>query len=114
MAAWKLAPALATGNCCVLKPAELTPLSALYLGKLIKVSFECFGRVRVSEKRRYRGKCQSNWPSTVLQSLFQRAMHHAVPFQEAGFPPGVVNIVPGLGSSAGHAIAMHDDVDKVH
>ena len=31
MAAWKLAPALATGNTCVLKPAETTPLSALLL-----------------------------------------------------------------------------------
>lgn len=36
MAAWKLAPALATGNCCILKPAEITPLTALELGKLIK------------------------------------------------------------------------------
>jgi len=35
MAAWKLAPALATGNCCVLKPAEQTPLTALRLGQLI-------------------------------------------------------------------------------
>jgi len=31
MAAWKLAPALAAGNTCVLKPAETTPLSALFL-----------------------------------------------------------------------------------
>ncbi|QLE00712.1 aldehyde dehydrogenase family protein [Galbibacter sp. BG1] len=35
IAIWKLAPALACGNCCVLKPAEQTPLTALYLGKLI-------------------------------------------------------------------------------
>src|ERR1043166_6208006 len=35
MAAWKLGPALATGNCVVLKPAEQTPLSALRLTELI-------------------------------------------------------------------------------
>jgi phenylacetaldehyde dehydrogenase len=35
MAAWKLGPALATGNCVVLKPAEQTPLTALRLGELL-------------------------------------------------------------------------------
>jgi aldehyde dehydrogenase len=35
MAAWKLAPALATGNCVVLKPAESTPISLLILAELI-------------------------------------------------------------------------------
>ncbi len=34
MAAWKLGPALACGNCLILKPAEQTPLSALYIGEL--------------------------------------------------------------------------------
>jgi aldehyde dehydrogenase (NAD+) len=34
MAAWKLAPALATGNTCVLKPAETTPLTALLLAQV--------------------------------------------------------------------------------
>ncbi|ASS74242.1 betaine-aldehyde dehydrogenase [Tumebacillus algifaecis] len=68
MAAWKLGAALATGCTVVLKPAEQTPLSALYLAKLI---------------------------------------------QEAGFPPGVVNIVPGFGETAGKALATHTDVDKV-
>ena len=34
MAAWKLAPALATGNVCVLKPAETTPLTALLLAQV--------------------------------------------------------------------------------
>jgi phenylacetaldehyde dehydrogenase len=68
MAAWKLAPALATGCTIVLKPAEQTPLTALRLGELI---------------------------------------------QEAGFPDGVVNIVPGYGETAGAALAAHPDVDKV-
>jgi aldehyde dehydrogenase (NAD+) len=36
MAAWKLAPALATGNTCVLKPAETTPLSALLLAETLQ------------------------------------------------------------------------------
>jgi betaine-aldehyde dehydrogenase len=35
MAAWKLAPGLAAGNCCILKPAETTPLSAIRLFELI-------------------------------------------------------------------------------
>ncbi|KAF7529003.1 hypothetical protein G7054_g9957 [Neopestalotiopsis clavispora] len=68
MVGWKLAPALAAGNTAVLKPAELTPLSALYVGKLI---------------------------------------------QEAGFPPGVVNIVTGLGVEAGAALASHPGVSKI-
>ena len=68
MAAWKLGPALATGCCVVLKPAEQTPLTALRLGELI---------------------------------------------QEAGFPDGVVNIVPGYGETAGAALAAHLDVDKI-
>jgi aldehyde dehydrogenase (NAD+) len=68
MQAWKLAPALATGNTIVMKPAEQTPLSALRLGELIL---------------------------------------------EAGFPEGVVNLLPGFGSTAGAAIARHMDVDKV-
>lgn len=68
MQAWKLAPALATGNTVVLKPAEQTPLSALRVGELIL---------------------------------------------EAGFPEGVVNLLPGFGPTAGAAIARHMDVDKV-
>jgi aldehyde dehydrogenase (NAD+) len=68
MQAWKLAPALATGNTVVMKPAEQTPLTALRVGELIL---------------------------------------------EAGFPPGVVNLLPGYGPTAGAAIARHMDVDKV-
>lgn len=36
MQAWKLGPALATGNVVVMKVAEQTPLSALYIANLIK------------------------------------------------------------------------------
>jgi aldehyde dehydrogenase (NAD+) len=36
MAAWKLAPALACGNTCVLKPAETTPLTALRLAEIVQ------------------------------------------------------------------------------
>ncbi|XP_030650235.1 retinal dehydrogenase 2 isoform X1 [Chanos chanos] len=68
MMAWKLGPALSCGNTVVLKPAEQTPLTSLYVGALIK---------------------------------------------EAGFPPGVVNILPGYGPTAGAAIASHMGIDKV-
>uniref|UniRef100_A0A8C6UCY0 aldehyde dehydrogenase (NAD(+)) n=1 Tax=Neogobius melanostomus TaxID=47308 RepID=A0A8C6UCY0_9GOBI len=68
MQAWKLGPALATGNTVVMKVAEQTPLTALFVANLIK---------------------------------------------EVGFPEGVVNILPGMGPSAGAAIARHMDVDKV-
>jgi acyl-CoA reductase-like NAD-dependent aldehyde dehydrogenase len=33
--------------------------------------------------------------------------------QEAGFPDGVVNVVPGYGESAGRALVAHPDVDKI-
>ena len=68
MAAWKLAPAIAGGCTCVLKPAEQTPITALEL---------------------------ANW------------------FEEAGLPPGVVNIVNGYGEIAGAALVSHPDVDKI-
>ncbi|HEX9550909.1 MAG TPA: aldehyde dehydrogenase family protein [Candidatus Limnocylindrales bacterium] len=68
MASWKLGPALAAGNTCILKPASLSPMTALRLGELAL---------------------------------------------EAGFPPGVVNVVTGPGGSAGAAIAAHAGVGKV-
>jgi len=68
MATWKLGPALATGNTCILKPASLTPLSAIRLGELAL---------------------------------------------EAGFPPGVVNVVTGPGGTVGSAIAAHPGIGKV-
>ncbi|KRZ56255.1 Aldehyde dehydrogenase, mitochondrial [Trichinella nativa] len=41
------------------------------------------------------------------------ALHVGSLIAEAGFPPGVVNIVPGYGPVAGHALACHSNVDKV-
>jgi len=68
MAMWKLGAALASGCTVVLKPAEQTPLTALYLAELI---------------------------------------------EEAGFPKGVVNIVPGFGETAGQPLVDHPEVDKI-
>ena len=66
LAAWKAAPALAAGNSMVIKPAELTSLSALRMAELA---------------------C------------------------EAGLPDGVLNVVPGMGETAGQALGRHPDVD---
>ncbi|XP_034437567.1 aldehyde dehydrogenase family 1 member A3 [Hippoglossus hippoglossus] len=41
------------------------------------------------------------------------ALHVGSLIKEAGFPPGVVNIVPGFGPTAGAAIARHMNIDKV-
>lgn len=40
-------------------------------------------------------------------------LYFASLIKEAGFPPGVVNIVNGFGKEAGHALAAHLDVDKI-
>ncbi|HEY8239461.1 MAG TPA: aldehyde dehydrogenase family protein, partial [Candidatus Limnocylindrales bacterium] len=68
MASWKLGPALAAGNTCILKPASLSPMTALRLGELAL---------------------------------------------EAGFPPGVINVVTGPGGTAGASIAAHPGIGKV-
>jgi aldehyde dehydrogenase (NAD+) len=47
MAAWKLAPALATGNTVVLKPAETTPLTALLLAEVIREAGVPAGAVNI-------------------------------------------------------------------
>lgn len=36
MSVWKIAPALATGNCIILKPPEIAPLTNIYFGKLVE------------------------------------------------------------------------------
>src|ERR1019366_5601325 len=67
MLAWKLGPALAMGNCVVLKPAETTSITALKLAEIL---------------------------------------------QDAGLPPGVVNIVTGAGET-GAALLAHPIPAKV-
>ncbi|KAI1179079.1 aldehyde dehydrogenase [Nemania sp. FL0916] len=66
-AALKSAPALATGNCFILKPSEKTPFAALAMGSLVK---------------------------------------------QAGFPPGVFQVLPGDGST-GALLASHMKVRKI-
>jgi aminomuconate-semialdehyde/2-hydroxymuconate-6-semialdehyde dehydrogenase len=65
---WKIAPAIATGNTCVAKPSELTPLTANHLAELSIA---------------------------------------------AGVPPGVINIVHGIGQKAGRALTSHPDVPLI-
>ena len=65
---WKIAPALAAGNCVVAKPSELTPATAYLFSKIC---------------------------------------------QQAGLPPGVLNIVHGLGPKAGQAIVEHPDTKAI-
>ncbi|MFL3660376.1 MAG: aldehyde dehydrogenase [Polaribacter sp.] len=65
---WKIAPAIAAGNCVVAKPSEITPMTAFLLGEIL---------------------------------------------QEAGLPKGVLNIVHGLGTTAGNAIVAHPNIKAI-
>lgn len=63
-----VAPAIAVGNCAVVKPAEDAPLSVIRVAQLAL---------------------------------------------EAGLPPGVLNVVPGLGGEAGDSLAHHEGIDHL-
>lgn len=65
---WKIAPALAAGNCVIAKPSEVTPYTAYLLGKICN---------------------------------------------EAGMPPGVLNIVHGYGHKVGDAIVKHPKIKAI-
>ncbi len=65
---WKIAPALAAGNCVIAKPSEVTPYTAYLLGKVA---------------------------------------------QEAGMPPGVLNILHGEGGTVGDAIVKHTKIKAI-
>jgi acyl-CoA reductase-like NAD-dependent aldehyde dehydrogenase len=83
--------AIATGNTLIIKPAEETPLTSLYLGSLI---------VEVGQT----GFIFDKFPVQKFNSNF---------YSKAGFPAGVVNIIAGYGPIAGAALAMHENVDKI-
>uniref|UniRef100_A0A1I7U3J7 Aldedh domain-containing protein n=1 Tax=Caenorhabditis tropicalis TaxID=1561998 RepID=A0A1I7U3J7_9PELO len=55
--------------------------------------------------------------NTVVMKVAEQtplsALHVAALTKEAGFPDGVINIIPGYGHTAGQAISSHMDVDKV-
>lgn len=42
------------------------------------------------------------------------SLHLAALSKEAGFPDGVINVVPGFGPTAGAAISSHSDIQKVN
>ncbi|WP_338870730.1 aldehyde dehydrogenase [Myxococcus stipitatus] len=65
---WKLAPALAMGNCVVAKPSEVTPMTAYLLSQVCR---------------------------------------------DVGLPPGVLNIVHGLGPKVGAAMSQHPDIPAI-
>ena len=73
MAAWKLAPALATGCTVVLKPAEDTPLSALRLGELIQAAGFPDGVVNIVTGYGHgRPRCRATRASTRSRSRSRR------------------------------------------
>ena len=45
--------------------------------------------------------------------MFQWCILFYVLFLQAGFPPGVINVVPGYGPTAGAALSEHMDVDMI-
>ena len=53
----------------------------------------------------------------ILSSSYDTTIGHHLQYiillSQAGFPPGVVNIIPGYGPTAGAAISEHMDIDKV-
>ncbi len=65
---WKIAPAIAAGNCVIAKPSEVTPMTAFLLGDICT---------------------------------------------EAGLPPGVLNIIHGLGTTTGQAILEHPEIKAI-
>ncbi|MDE2039137.1 MAG: aminobutyraldehyde dehydrogenase [Elusimicrobia bacterium] len=98
MAAWKLAPALAAGNCCVLKPSELTPLTSLELARLALEAGLPPGTINVVTGGESAGRELSAHPDVALVSFTgDTATGRKVMAQAA---PGVKKLHLELGGKA--------------
>jgi betaine-aldehyde dehydrogenase len=100
MGAWKVAPALAAGCTAILKPSEL---ASVYVWPL-----------------RYWTLHKLWWWLAALCAnynffnyYFRTCLELAEVCREVGLPPGVLNILTGLGTEAGAPLASHPHVDKV-
>ena len=125
MAAWKIAPALATGNTVVLKPAETTPLTAMLLAEIIKESGLPDGVVNIVTGYGDTGAAIVNHPdvnkiaftgSTNVGKLIQKAIAGTdkkvtlelggksanIIFEDAAIDQAVEGIINGIFFNQGH------------
>jgi aldehyde dehydrogenase (NAD+) len=125
MAAWKLAPALACGNTVVLKPAETTPLTALFLADIIRDADLPAGVVNIVTGAGETGAALVNHPdvdkiaftgSTEVGKIIQRALAPTdkkltlelggkaanIVFEDAPIDQAVEGIVNGIYFNQGH------------
>jgi aldehyde dehydrogenase (NAD+) len=125
MAAWKIAPALATGNTVVLKPAETTPLTALKLAEVIRDADLPPGVVNIITGAGETGAALVNHPgidkiaftgSTEVGKLIQRALASSqkhfslelggkaanIIFEDAPIDQAVEGIINGIFFNQGH------------
>ena len=125
MAAWKIAPALATGNTVVLKPAETTPLTALKLAELIQEADLPPGVVNIITGAGATGAALVNHPgvdkiaftgSTDVGKLIQRAIAGTnkkatlelggkaanIIFEDAPLDQAVEGVINGIFFNQGH------------
>ncbi|MBL0234788.1 MAG: aldehyde dehydrogenase family protein [Chitinophagaceae bacterium] len=125
MAAWKIAPALATGNTVVLKPAETTPLTALKLAEIIQESGLPPGVVNIITGAGQTGSSIVNHPevdkiaftgSTEVGKIIQRAIAGTnkkatlelggkaanIIFEDAPLDQAVEGVINGIFFNQGH------------
>ena len=125
MAAWKIAPALATGNTVVLKPAETTPLTALKLAELIQDADLPLGVVNIITGAGETGAMMVNHPnvnkiaftgSTAVGKMIQQSTAGSnkkltlelggkaanIIFEDAAIDQAVEGIINGIYFNQGH------------